>query len=383
MVHSPSPPRPCVGIDLAPASLGGFAPGTARLVSEQARALFALDVDWSWVPLVESDRNPLWPEIQSLAPVIVPGGRYWQRATFAVGAAWQRAGCQLGFATAYFAPFWGAPVVANFFDSNLYEHGRTWITSGRRWNYYLNRTLSTHALRRAKRVFILSQYCRDYMVRRFPWAREKFVVAPCGVARPRPAPAQAPAWAAGLDQPFVLYVGVFSDNKNQPRLLDAWAQLQREHADLPPLVLIGPCDPAYRAQAIEPRLRGLPRPQEVRYAGAVPDEELAWAYHHALAYVQPSIAEGFGLPVVEAMSYGLAVACSNTTSLPEVAGDAALSFDPFDVASIAAAVRTLWRDEAKRRELAARGKERSASFTWKANAEIVARTIDSVLAQRP
>ena len=67
--------RPRVGIDLAPASLGGVAPGTARHVAEQARALFALDVDWDWVPLVESERNPLWTELQPRQPEIVAGRR--------------------------------------------------------------------------------------------------------------------------------------------------------------------------------------------------------------------------------------------------------------------------------------------------------------------
>ncbi|MEA3207927.1 MAG: hypothetical protein QOE70_984 [Chthoniobacter sp.] len=371
--------RPRVGIDLAPASRGAVAPGTARHVIGQARALFALDVDWEWVPLVESDGNPLWPELQRFAPEIVPGRRLWTRATLGIGAAWQRRGCALGFATAYFVPWRGLPVVANFFDSNLYEHGRTWIRSGRRWNYYLNRTLSTFAVHRAERLFINSHYCRNYLLRLFPWAAEKFVVASCGITPPRVAPPQAPEWAARLDRPFFLYVGVFSDNKNQPRLLDAWAQLQREHPDLPALVLIGPCPADYDQQVIQPRLRVLPRPAEVLHTALVSDDALAWAYQHALAYVQPSIAEGFGLPVVEAMSYGLPVACSQTTSLPEVAGDAAIYFDPFDPASIAVALRRLWKDEALRRELATLGPVRSASFTWQKNAQIVAQTIESLL----
>lgn len=340
-----------------------------------------MDVGWDWVPLMESEENPLWQEIQPLAPQLVHGSRVWTRATFDVGATWKRSGCQLGFATAYFAPAWGIPVVANFFDSNLYEHGDNWITSGRRWNYYLNRTLFTFALHRAERVFILSQYCRNYMVRRFPWTEQKFVVTPCGVAAPRPEPERAPEWAARLDRPFFLYVGAFSDNKNQPRLIEAWARLQQEDPDFPALLLIGPCPADYHEHAIQPRLRSLSRPDQVFYAGTVSDDELAWAYHHALAYVQPSIAEGFGMPVIEAMSYGIAVACSNTTSLPEVAGDAAVLFDPFNVASIADAVRTLWRDESLRRQMSERGIGHSASFTWRKNAEIVASTIESVLAR--
>src|SRR5690349_7275335 len=96
-----------VGIDLAPAGMGARAPGTVRLVSEQARALFRLDLPWQWVPLVESRENPLWEEMAALQPVVVPGRKIWTRATCAVGPAWKRAGCQLGFATAYFVPWSG------------------------------------------------------------------------------------------------------------------------------------------------------------------------------------------------------------------------------------------------------------------------------------
>jgi glycosyltransferase involved in cell wall biosynthesis len=369
--------RPRVGIDLAPA--GCAAPGTARHVAEQARALFALDLGWDWVPLVEGKNNPLWEEAAAFEPEIVAGSRVWTRATLQVGTAWKRRGCRLGFATAYFVPWVGLPVVTNFFDSNVFEHGDTWIQSGRRWNLFLIRALSTFAILRARRLFILSEYCRAYMAARFPHAASKFVVTPCGVTPPAAAPAVAPAWAGSLQKPFFLYVGVFSENKNQRRLLDAWAQLQGAHPDLPALVLIGSCPPDYAKTVIQPALAALPRPDQVIYAGKVPDSELAWAYRNASAYLQPSIAEGFGLPVIEAMACGLPVACSNTTSLPEIAGDAALLFDPFDVNSMAAAIVRLWKDEPLREQLRSLGMERSRIYRWENHAALVALEIEAVL----
>lgn len=366
-----------VGIDLAPALFP--APGTARHVTEQARALFALDVPWEWVPLVQSSANPLAAEFAHLRPVVVPGRSIWRRATFSVGPAWQRAGCALGFATAYFVPWTGIPVVANFFDSNTFEFPQTWIDSGRRWNYLLIHGLSHYALRRSRKLFVNSQYCIDVLRRHVPGVADKLVLAPPGITPPRPAPATPPPSAPG--RPYILHVGVFSENKNQRRLIEAWALLQARHPDFPSLVLVGACADDYRAAKIEPVLARLPRRHEVLLAGKVPDEELAWWYRNALAYVQPSFAEGFGLPVAEAMSYGLPVACSNTTSLPEVAGDAAVLFDPAKVAQLAQTMETLAWDAGLRSGLVERGAKRWERFSWTANAALIARELERELAR--
>lgn len=371
--------RPKVGIDLAPASFA-HAPGTARHVAEQARALFSQSVPWDWVPLIESPDNPLAAEIAHLKPVLVSGRKVWTRATFSVGKAWKETGCVLGFATAYFTPAQNIPVVANFFDSNVFEHGQTWIDSGRRWNYYLIRALSMHALCRASRLFVNSSYCAGVIAAAFPSFAEKLKVVTLGVTAPRPVPAVASIWRP--EKPFVLYVGVFSENKNQRRLIEAWGKLQATRPDWPALVLIGKCPSDYGEQFIFPAIRACPRPTEIVLPGIVPDDDLAWAYHHASFYVQPSIAEGFGIPVIEAMSYGLPVVCSSTTSLPETAGDAAIYFDPLDTGSIAGQCEKLAADPALRTSLKQKGDARWRKFDWSANAESVITSIDRLLGQR-
>lgn len=365
--------KPLVGIDLGGAS--SPAPGTARHVAEQARALMAMDLPWSWVPVVDSKHNPLWPEIQHLSPIEVLQNSRWRRASFDVGRAWQSAGCVMGFATAYFVPWNRMPVAANFFDSNIYEHFDTWVKSGRLANALLIRLLSDYAVRRAGRLFTNSYYCQAYLQKRFPRQVEKFIYAPPGISAPTERVImERPSWAAKLRKPFLLYVGVFSENKNQRRLIEAHALLGKE---APALLLIGRCDEDYHRAAIKPALDKAGA--EVILPGGVSQEELVWAYQNALAYVQPSIAEGFGLPIVEAMSYGLAVACSNTTSLPETAGDAAVLFDPMNPASMAEALRELAESASLRERLIGLGRERWPEFTWKRNAEIVAAGIEETL----
>ncbi len=111
----------------------------------------------------------------------------------------------------------------------------------------------------------------------------------------------------------------------------------------------------------------------------VPREELAWPYAHAAGYIQPSLAEGFGMPVVEAMQYEVPVASSNTTSLPETCGDAALFFDPSCAEDISRAAERLWKDETLRKSLIKKGRERCRAFSWTRTAEKIASVIDSTL----
>lgn len=368
-----------VGIDLVPAASRRRAPGTSRLVEEQARALFKLDVPWDWVPVVEGESNPLFSAVVSMDPVVVPARRLSLHATLSVGRIWRRRGCALGFATAYFTPFDPIPVVANFFDANFYENVDRWHRTQRWMRHGVLRNLFCYSVAKARKLVVLSSYARARLSEVFPRHAGKFVVAPCGIQPPQPSPPDRPRWSDPLDRPFFLYVGSFSDNKNQRTLIEAWGDLQARHADLPALVLIGPQPESYVAEVIRPLHGSLPRPREVLMPGFVAEEELAWAYRHATAYLQPSIAEGFGMPVIEAMSYGLPVACSDTTSLPETGGDAVIRMSPRDRRSIASAAETLWRDGVKREELVEAGLRRCRLFTWERNASIVAGVIEEVL----
>lgn len=169
----------------------------------------------------------------------------------------------------------------------------------------------------------------------------------------------------GLPDSFVLYVGSNKPHKNLPRLVEAWAQIT-EHGIRNTLVLAGPWDPRYP----EPRRRaeqlGL---ENVRWLGPVPEADLPALYSAATLFVFPSLYEGFGLPVLEAMACGVPVVCSDTSSLPEVAGDAALRVNPTDVEALAAAIEHALADEALRADLRATGLERARQFTWEAVAQ--------------
>jgi glycosyltransferase involved in cell wall biosynthesis len=224
------------------------------------------------------------------------------------------------------------------------------------------RTQLDFARRRCQAVITVSEYVRGELIAR-GLAPERVTAAPeaCAPAfRPRDPVQQALCRAAlglGLEEPFVLFVGTLDPRKNLRALLEASAAV---HSATPHrLVVIGknPYGP-------DPELAG-PRVLHQREAD---DEMLAGLMSAATAFALPSLAEGFGLPVLEAMACGCPVITSTTTSIPEVAGDAAVLVDPHDTDALAEALRAVLRDESLRRDLRAKGLARARQFSWERNA---------------
>ncbi|HEX4941879.1 MAG TPA: glycosyltransferase family 1 protein [Actinomycetota bacterium] len=169
----------------------------------------------------------------------------------------------------------------------------------------------------------------------------------------------------GLARPYILFCGTLEPRKNLRRVLEAFRRLDRPDLDL---VLVGPRgwkeDLADGLRKLEGRVRPL---------GFVPPEELSALYAGAAAFVYPSLAEGFGLPVLEAMAHGAPVVTSLGTATEEVAGDAALLVDPLDVDAIAGALARILDDEGQAATMRAMAAERATGFTWLRSAELVAR----------
>jgi len=166
-----------------------------------------------------------------------------------------------------------------------------------------------------------------------------------------------------LPDRFYLYLGSNKPHKNLVRLISAYAPLAS--ADCP-LVIAGAWDSRYpEAKQAAATLA----PDTVRWLGAIPEPHLPALYGAALAFVFPSLYEGFGLPVVEAMACGTPVACSRSSSLPEVAGEACLLFDPTDVQALTQVLQQLREDAGLRRALHERGLIQARGFSWRRSAE--------------
>jgi len=166
--------------------------------------------------------------------------------------------------------------------------------------------------------------------------------------------------------------------KNHVRLLEAFAVLKRS-TDLPhKLVLVG--GRWNGAEVIHARVAELGLSDLVVFPGFVPNEALPALYAAADAFAFPSLFEGFGIPVLEAMASGTPVCAANTSSIPEVIGDAGLLFDPLDVPAMTDCLSRLLRDQPLRQRLIAAGIERAAGFTWDAAAKATLEELEAATA---
>jgi glycosyltransferase involved in cell wall biosynthesis len=198
-------------------------------------------------------------------------------------------------------------------------------------------------------------------------------------------PPGAPRWTGLGRAPnvppggYVLFVGTLEPRKNIGALLDAYAALLARRLDAPDLVLAGRETP--EAAGWLSRIAAPPLSGRVRHLGYVADEDREGLYAGARALVLPSLDEGFGLPVLEAMSAGVAVVASNRGSLPEVAGSAAILIDPRDVAGLSSAIERLLDDETASAYGAA-GLERARAFTWSESADTLRRAYTDAVGRR-
>lgn len=164
-----------------------------------------------------------------------------------------------------------------------------------------------------------------------------------------------------IEQPYILHVGRMEPRKNLARLVQAFSLLVEDQPEYS-LVFTGRYNQRYRA--FNEAVNQLTEPGRVRLTGYVPDADLPALYSGAALYIFPSLYEGFGFPSLEAMACGTPVICSNTSSLPELVADAALTVAPTDVNAIANALRRLLSDDSLREELRRKGFSQAKKFTW-------------------
>ena len=227
-------------------------------------------------------------------------------------------------------------------------------------------------IRRSHRLIADSQATKDDLVKLMGSKPGEVDVVPLGLNEPHPERAMPEADLREKhrlgDRPVGLSVSAKRPHKNLMRLLDALARIPPERRP----VLVIPGYKTWHETELQEHARALGVEDDVRILGWVDEAEIEGFYALSSFFVFPSLYEGFGLPVLEAMRRGVPVACSNTSSLPEVAGDAALLFDPNSTEEIAAAMETLLENGEVADRLRRAGPERARLFTWEQTARATA-----------
>jgi glycosyltransferase involved in cell wall biosynthesis len=319
-------------------------------VNEHGRALLAAE---PWAAGVELVTHPLL-------------GRRGMRAlseAILLGSLADRRGCEVLHSVALTAPLRlrSASVVTIPDVTWLREVGAVPLHTRLLW-----RALVFPAARRADRVIAHSRAAASEIAEDMEVPKERIDVIPHGPgvessAEPTPEPELRARLGLGPG-PIVLAVSALLAHKNVGSLVEALPEIKRAAREA---TVVVPANPTPLGEQLAVRARALGVGGALILPGWVSPSDLEGLYAAASCFVLPSFREGFGLPVLEAMRRGVPVACSNASALPEVAGEAALMFDPNRSDELADAVTRLLRDRDLAEELAARGRVRAAQFTWR------------------
>lgn len=265
--------------------------------------------------------------------------------------------------------FCGVPVVTSVHDVSYLECPQ-YFTPFRAWQlrHTVKRTVNSAAC-----VLTPSEFSRTAILRNYGIDERKVIVVHNAVSsRFRPIEREVARAAVrrktGLNVPFVLTVGDLQPRKNHLGLLRAFEEMKRAHPQLPHHLLFVGKETWYskelHAAVMKSSIAG-----RVHFTGFVEDDELVHFYAACDLFVFPSFYEGFGLPILEAMACGRAVACSNSSAMPEVADSAAILFDPHSTTSIGQAMKDILLDAELRTRLERLGSQRASAFSWEKAAE--------------
>jgi len=252
-------------------------------------------------------------------------------------------------------------LVATIHDLGFLDLPRTFS----RFFVLRSRILVRRTARRADRIITGSSYSRDHIVRAYGIRPEKIAVVPYGISERIGAPlrdedVEKTLAGLGIRRPYLLSVGRLNPRKNLAALLRAFAELKSRRGFPHALVIAGRKD--YGTETIWREARGAGL-GDVVFTGYVPEEDLPALYRGADIFLYPSLFEGVGLPVLEAMASGVPVITSNTTSLPEIAGGAALIIDPENESDISHAIERFLDDPAFREDAIRRGLARAKELS--------------------
>lgn len=300
--------------------------------------------------------------------------QWWKQVVLPLKA-W-RNDCDIVFCSDYFVPYIrpGFKTVEYFYDAFFFEYpehyNRLWLQ--------LFHKVAIPAARKCSNIITITQYAREVIHQKSGLPLDKITaIYPSRKTLPENTGADSiPEHLSFLqNQKYLLHVGVFEKRKNIPTLLKAFRKvIDNGHPDWL-LVLVGEGNnkkDSDDTEDIRKTISSLNLEKQVVCTGYLSDADVAYVYKQASLYVFPSFNEGFGIPILEAFSFNLPVLVANNTCLPEVGGDAVISFDPYSFNDLSEKIRMVLENEDLKNQLIAKGKERLKLYSWEtASAQLI------------
>lgn len=305
---------------------------------------------------------------QQPLPDMPPPKKNWQYVVGRLGSFWtvrqlpgliKKQPLDLFFSPTHYAPWFSSvPKILSIMDLSYLHYPYMF----RKKDLIQLKYMGGYSIKRANQIFTISEFSKSEIVKFYKKRTEDVVVTYPGINYSRQKMLKHVQHdKVHKGKPFILFVGTIQPRKNIVRLIEAFEQLKEEAL----LVIVGKRGWLY--EPILKRMEESKKSKDIVYLDFVGDEELATLYTQARCFTLPSLYEGFGIPVADAMSYGCPVVVSDTTSLPEVAGEAGIYVDPLNIDSIAGGLhKALQLTETERMRLVNKGKEHIQKFSWEA-----------------
>ena len=343
--------------------------GIGQALTELYRHLLPLIPDWNVTLYTNRNGTVEFPAPAHTKKMDIRGDRFdaWERIRLPLAALTSRLDL-LHCPSQTAPPFVPCPMVLTVHDLIPLRFEDGWSAH----EVYRFRRTVARSVAKARRIIAVSECTRNDLVSEFGVPENKIDVIPWGVDGRTPNPASEPEWGTlsqsyGITSPFFLAFGGDAPRKNVERILRAMAVFMQAECRDAQLVIVG-VRPSVKEKfsAVAKSLKIIGNVILLPY---LTDEVISHLLMHCEALLYPSLYEGFGLPILEAMAIGAPVISSNVTSMPEIAGDAAILVDPREVHAISTAMRELFLNETAKGELRRRGFVRSKAFTWTKAAE--------------
>jgi len=309
---------------------------------------------------------------------IVKPSKLWTQIGLPLSLYFQKPRPNIFFSPTHYAPrFCPVPTVISIMDLSYLHYPQMF----KKRDLYQLRNWTLHSAKKAAKIITISESSKNDIIKNYKVEKDKVVVVYPGIKEVSSIKYQVSSMDKikekySIKGDYILFVGTIQPRKNIKRLIEAFAKIINEEKKDLSLVIIGKKGWLYEEILDTPKK--LQIEEEVKFLDFVPDEDLPSFYAHAKCFVLPSLYEGFGLPVLEAMKYGCPVLASNVSSLPEAGGDAAVYFDPFDVDDIKEKILEVLNKEKLRKEMTEKGYKQVKKFSWEKSAEQVLGVLEEV-----
>ena len=309
---------------------------------------------------------------------IVGPGRLWTQIGLPLNLYLHKPRPDVFFTPTHYAPrFSPVPTVVSVMDLSYLHYPKLFKQS----DLYQLRNWTAYSVKQARKVFTISRASKNDIIKYYQIKPERIVVTYPGYKfKNTMQSSKLLTEKYGIKGSYILFVGTVQPRKNLVRLIEAFSRIKRDSSSSAEgdiqLVIVGKKGWLYEEIYEAPKKFGVE--DKIKFLNYVPDEDLPVLYKNAHVFVLPSLYEGFGLPVLEAMAQGCPVVISNTSSLPEVGGDAAVYIDPENVESIVEGIEKVLGDTKYRQSLIKKGREQVKKFSWEKTARETLKVLEEV-----